>query len=130
MPTKVARVHAKEMVPGAATTVLPHHSSGSHGSVSVTLPLPLLLAMPKTAGGQLVAESYCTVPCCHGECVATNEATATPGWSLYPMLEVHLPVQGLEVGPQASASGKSSSEYRVLRRRNFSEIALWKSITM
>ena len=70
------------------------------------------------------------VPCCHGKCVAANEATTTPGWSLCPTLEVHLPVQGLEVGPQASASGKSSSEYRVLRRRNFSEIAWWKSITM
>ena len=98
--------------------------------VSATLPLPLLLAMPTTAGRQLVAESCCTVPCCHGECVAANEATTTPGCSLYPTLEVHLPVQGLEVGPQASASGKSSSEYRVLRRRNFSEIAWWKSITM
>ena len=31
MPTKVARVHAKGMGPGAATTVLPRHSSGSHG---------------------------------------------------------------------------------------------------
>ena len=65
--------------------------------VSATLPLPLLLAMPTTAGGQLVAESCCTVPCCHGECVAANEATTTPGWSLYPTLEVHLPVQGLEI---------------------------------
>ena len=80
--------------------------------------------------GQLVAESCCTVPCCHGECVAANEAATTPGWSLYPTLEVHLPVQGLEMGPQASASGKSSSEYRVLSRRNLSEIAWWKSITM
>ena len=47
--------------------------------VSATLPLPLLLAMPTTAGRQLVAESCCTVPCCHGECVAANEATTTPG---------------------------------------------------
>ena len=31
MPTKVARVHAKGMGPGTATTVLPRHSSGSHG---------------------------------------------------------------------------------------------------
>ena len=126
---KVARVHAKgwalaqrrRCFLATAVAVM---------VVSATLPLPLLLAIPTTAGGQLVAESCCTVPCCHGECVAANEAATTPGWSLYPTLEVHLPVQGLEMGPQASALGKSSSEYRVLSRQNLSDIAWWKSITM
>ena len=54
-----------------------HHSR----AVTVTPLLLLLLWAPPPAAteGVLWADSCCTVPCCHGECVASNEATSHAG---------------------------------------------------